>query len=48
MTVVVKKKGSKWAVIDEKGTELFIGKTRVSCFRYAFNNGLEITSYQHG
>ena len=48
MAVVVRKKGSKWALYDGKGNELFVGKTRVSCFRYAYEMGWEISSYQHG
>ena len=45
---IVKKNGKRWTLYDGNGGELFTGKTRVSCFRYAFEHGLEIRAYQHG
>lgn len=44
----VSKNGSKWTVYLQDGTAVFTGKTRKSCFMFAYENGLRITSYQHG
>lgn len=48
MTVVVLKHGNKWAIQDGEGKVLFVGKTRVSCFRYAYSKDWTISGYQHG
>lgn len=47
-TCKVVKDGKKWVVILEDGSVAFTGKTRVSCFRFAQENGLKITQIQHG
>lgn len=46
MDARVEKRGKKWAVVADN-KELYIGKTRVSCFKYAHQNGLVITAYTH-
>ena len=49
MTVRIIKFGKKWAVVDPvDGAVMFTGRTRVSCFRFAYENGLDIEWYQHG
>ena len=49
MKVIIKKKVSKWAIYTEDGKrELYIGKTRVECFRFISENKFEIVAYQHG
>ena len=42
------KDGKKWGVILENGELVFVGKTRVSCFKYASEKALQITEYGHG
>ena len=45
----VLKSGKKWVVVlKDDGTIAFTGKTRVSCFRWCYENNLEIVCYQHG
>ena len=48
MKVVIMKKNRKWAIYNEEHTELYIGKSRVECFRYALANEWIITAFQHG
>lgn len=48
MNCTIAKNGRKWSVVLDNGEVVFNGKTRISCFNYAHENGLEIISYQHG
>lgn len=48
MNVMAIKNGRKWSLVDSKGTVLFTGKSRVSCFNWAYEHGMYIMSYQHG
>lgn len=45
---VVKKQGRKWIAVYENGEVAYTGKSRVDCFRWAHENNVEITGYQHG
>lgn len=45
---VVKKQGRKWIAVYENGEVAYTGKSRVECFRWAYENNVEITGYQHG
>lgn len=47
-SVSIRKDGKKWVVLDSKGKVLFQSSTRVAGFRYAADNNLKITGYQHG
>ena len=42
------KSGRKWIVVVEDGITVYKGKTRVSCFRWAYDNGYKVIEYQHG
>lgn len=48
MKETVVKDGNRWTLYNKDGKAVFTGKTRVSCFRYAHENGIEVKSYQHG
>lgn len=46
---IVNKVGKKWVLIDaETEDNIFIGLTRVSCFRYAYQNQIKIVGYSQG
>ncbi|MBQ6413007.1 MAG: hypothetical protein IJI19_05980 [Ruminococcus sp.] len=42
------KNGRGWTLYSKDGEALFTGKTRVSCFRYANENGIKVGCFQHG
>lgn len=54
-TVLIRKAGRKWIVVDKQNNELFKGNTRKACFYFIHEMNkhdtecnLKLEAYQHG